>query len=136
AEDRRAPGDGGTIEPATRALQEQTMSGGREEQDRIVQEGLQEEELPLVVRFLGPWEARVCGQPMRPLRTRKGQWLLALLLLQKGCPVERDWLAGLLRPSSAGSEALANLRRSLTDLRRALGPEAGHLQSPTPHTLS
>jgi predicted ATPase/DNA-binding SARP family transcriptional activator len=90
----------------------------------------------LVVRLLGPWDVRVHGQPLPPLRSRKGEWLLALLFLRSGAAVERDWLAGLLWPESTPSQALFNLRRNLTDLRHALGPEAGRLGTPTARTLS
>jgi class 3 adenylate cyclase len=51
-------------------------------------------------------------------------------------PVEREWLAGLLWPDRSTSQGLATLRRDRTDLRRALGPEAGRLVSPTSYSLS
>jgi predicted ATPase/DNA-binding SARP family transcriptional activator len=50
--------------------------------------------------------------------------------------VERAWLSGLLWPDSPQHLALTALRNSLTDLRRALGPEADRLRSPTLHSLS
>jgi predicted ATPase/DNA-binding SARP family transcriptional activator len=90
---------------------------------------------PLAIRLLGPFEVRVGGAPLPPLRSRKGQWLMALLVLRHGREVRRDWLAEALWPDSLGDEALASLRQSLSDLRRALGPEAKRLQSPTPRTL-
>src|SRR5712692_5372236 len=68
---------------------------------------------PLALQLLGAWDARVQGRPMRPLRSRKGQWLLALLLLQDGRAVEREWLASLLWRDSSTSQALYNLRRNL-----------------------
>jgi predicted ATPase/DNA-binding SARP family transcriptional activator len=89
---------------------------------------------PLAIRLFGPFEVRVNGVPIPRLRSRKGEWLLALLALRAGA-VERNWLAGTLWPDSAAIHALASLRRSLTDLRRALGPEAGCLRAPTPRTL-
>jgi predicted ATPase/DNA-binding SARP family transcriptional activator len=49
--------------------------------------------------------------------------------------VARDWLAGLLWRDSSSAQALYNLRRNLTDLRDALGPEAHRLQTPTSRTL-
>src|SRR6266545_6287037 len=55
---------------------------------------------PLELGLLGPWAAWLHGQPLPPLRTRRGQWLLALLVLHQGRSVERDWLAGLLWPDS------------------------------------
>src|SRR5262249_41673031 len=90
---------------------------------------------PLAIRLFGPFDARVHGSPLPRLRSRTGQWLLALLTLRHGREGERDWLAGLLWPESTQSRAFANLRRSLNDVRHALGVEASRLRSPTPHTL-
>src|SRR5262249_40415825 len=83
----------------------------------------------LVLRLFGPFEAHLHGRPLPRLRTRKGEWLLALLVLRHASDVERSQLAGLLWPDSPEPQALANLRLSLTDLRRALGPEALRLRS-------
>jgi predicted ATPase/class 3 adenylate cyclase len=91
---------------------------------------------PLALRLFGPFEARLHGAPLPHLRTRKGSWLLALLALRHGAPVERAWLAGLLWPDSSEGDALASLRKSLTDLRRALGSEAHRLRSPSLRTLA
>jgi two-component SAPR family response regulator len=85
---------------------------------------------------VGPFEVRLHGASLPRLRSRKVQWLLALLTLRHGADVERPWLAGLLWPEAPESQALASLRSSLTDLRRALGPEAERLHSPSLHTLS
>jgi len=90
----------------------------------------------LAIRLFGPLDVRVNDRPLRPLRSRKGQGLLALLILRRDREVRRDWLAGTLWPESSQEQALANLRRTLTDLRRALGPAAGRLRSTTPSTLS
>jgi DNA-binding SARP family transcriptional activator len=90
---------------------------------------------PLAISLFGPFEVRLHGAALPRLRTRKGQWLLALLTLRAGKEVERAWLAGTLWPDSPETQALASLRMALTDLRGALGPEAGRLRSPTPHTL-
>jgi predicted ATPase/DNA-binding SARP family transcriptional activator/class 3 adenylate cyclase len=90
----------------------------------------------LAVRLFGPFEVRLNGRPLPRLRSRRGEWLLALLVLRHGAEVDRSWLAGLLWPDSSELQALANLRISLADLRRALGPEAERLRSPSPRTLS
>jgi predicted ATPase/DNA-binding SARP family transcriptional activator len=90
---------------------------------------------PLQIRLFGSVEARVRGNALPPLRSRKGYWLLALLALRAGREVERTWLLGALWPDSPESAARASLRTSLKDLRRALGPEAGRLSAPTPRTL-
>jgi predicted ATPase/class 3 adenylate cyclase len=91
---------------------------------------------PLAIRLLGPFDVRLHGAPLPRLRSRKGPWLLALLVLRHSREVERAWLAGTLWPDSTERDAFVNLRQSLTDLRRALGAEAGRLRSPTPHTLA
>src|SRR5690242_10716133 len=90
----------------------------------------------LAIRCFGHFEARVSGHPLRRLHTRKGLWLMALLIFRRGAPAERGWLAGTLWPESGEAEALANLRNCLNDLRRALGPEACRLLSPTARSLS
>src|SRR5947209_19439625 len=79
----------------------------------------------LTIRLFGPFEVRLNGAPLPRLRTRKGQWLLAVLTLRHGCEVDRAWLAGLLWPESSEAQALASLRNCLTDLRRALGRAGG-----------
>ena len=89
----------------------------------------------LTLRLLGPFAVSVAGKPLPRLRTRKGQWLLALLALRHDQEVERDWLAGTLWSESLEEQARTNLRLSLTDLRRALGDQSCRLQSPTPRTL-
>ena len=38
----------------------------------------------LGIRLFGPFEAQLAGQPLPPLRSRKGEWLLALLVLRHG----------------------------------------------------
>jgi DNA-binding SARP family transcriptional activator len=90
---------------------------------------------PLVIRLLGPFDVRVNGLPLPRLRSRSGLSLLALLVLRHEAAVERDWLAGLLWPERSTSQGLATLRRDLTDLRRALGPEGDRLRSPAQHSL-
>src|SRR5947208_2593459 len=87
--------------------------------------------LPLSIRLFGTLEIDVQGEPTPPLRTRKGQWLFALLALRHGRPVDRDWLAGTLWPEAPPDAAPANLRRTLTDLRRVLGPVGSRLLSPS-----
>ena len=89
----------------------------------------------LTLKLLGPFDARRDGVPLTPLYSRKGQWLLALLTLRHGRAVDRTWLAGTLWPEVDESAALYYLRRELTFLRRALGPDAGCLVSPTARTL-
>jgi predicted ATPase/DNA-binding SARP family transcriptional activator/Tfp pilus assembly protein PilF len=93
------------------------------------------ESIDLEIRLFGGWQARVGGEPMRRLRSRSEQNLLAWLVLHSGSDVARERLAGILWPESAPDRGLFYLRRGLTDLRHALGPEAARLRSPSPRTL-
>jgi predicted ATPase/DNA-binding SARP family transcriptional activator len=89
----------------------------------------------LGIRLFGGFEVLVGGEPIGRVRSRSVEWLLALLVLRHGRGVPRSWLAGLLWPESAQDQALINLRRNLMDLRRALGPAADRLRSPTRDSL-
>lgn len=90
----------------------------------------------LRLRLFGSFEARVHGSPLPRLRTRRGQWLLALLVLRHGREVRRSWLAGTLWPDSSETHALRSLRQTLVDLRRGLGTEAFRLTSPRAGSLA
>ena len=90
----------------------------------------------LSLTLFGPMQVLVEGHPLPPLRSRKSLWLLALLTLRGGRPVEREWLAGTLWPEVTERRAAMNLRVVLSELRRALGSQGGRLQSPSRHTLS
>jgi predicted ATPase/DNA-binding SARP family transcriptional activator len=69
------------------------------------------------------------------MRSRKPLWLLALLTLRHGRPVEREWLAATLWPDLDQSRAFANLRPVLSELRSALAAQGKRLQTPDRHTL-
>lgn len=77
----------------------------------------------------------VKGEPLPPLRYRKDLWLLAYLTLHRDRPLPRQEIAALFWPDAGESQALYSLRRSLTNLRRALGPEASRLVAPSPSTV-
>ena len=89
----------------------------------------------LAIKLFGAIEVRVEGIPMPSVRSRKVQWLLALLVLRPDREVERAWLAGVLWPESAPSQALFNLRQTLSHLRSALGRSETRLRSSTARTL-
>ena len=89
----------------------------------------------LEFRLLGGCDIRVHGSPLPPPRYRKEWWLLALLVLKHDRELSRDTLAAAFWPESDTDRALLYLRRSLTNLRQALGAEAQRLMSPTPRTL-
>lgn len=94
-----------------------------------------EKRTALEIRLFGGFDVRIAGEPMPPLRYRKEQGLLALLVLRHDRDVPRDWLAATFWPDNEESQALFYLRKSLSNLRKALGAEAARLQSPTTRTL-
>src|SRR5215813_5630820 len=93
------------------------------------------EEYSLEIRLFGGFELRRASELLPRTRTRLGQWLLALLALRHDRDTERAWLAATLWPDSEENRALYYLRRSLGDLRHALGADASRLLSPAPRTL-
>jgi DNA-binding SARP family transcriptional activator len=104
--------------------------------------GEHSEETPLAspqrlqLRLFGPFALLRAGTPLPSPRTRKGYWLLALLLLRTGQSIDRAWLAATLWPDSSDSQARDNLHTSLKDLRHLLGPDASRLIAPTRSSLS
>jgi predicted ATPase/DNA-binding SARP family transcriptional activator len=91
---------------------------------------------PLTIHLFGSLRVTVRGEPLPRVRSRRVQWLLALLTLRHGRPVQRVWLAGTLWPESSNSRALQSLRDDLLRLRRALGPESGRIEAPTRDMLT
>jgi predicted ATPase/DNA-binding SARP family transcriptional activator len=91
---------------------------------------------PLAIRLFGAFELRAGEQALPPPRSRREQWLLALLIFQQGRDCPRSGLAALLWPESGADQASYNLRRTLTQLRRALGTHAGRLRAPTRETVA
>ncbi len=89
----------------------------------------------LRIRLFGTVTVHIDGEPIRKRRTRSGDWLLSLLVLRRGKPVEREWLAHTLWPESGQAVARGNLRHCLSDLRKSLGEEAGRLTAPSSTTL-
>jgi predicted ATPase/DNA-binding SARP family transcriptional activator/Tfp pilus assembly protein PilF len=93
-------------------------------------------ETPLLeIRLFGFFSAIRAGEPLPPLRTRAEKWLLTLLALRPGHAISREWLSATLWPDSEPALGLYNLRRCLTNLRKALGTRTDLLLAPTPHTL-
>ncbi|GEM_PF-626591 len=89
----------------------------------------------LELHLLGPFDARLRGRPLAPLRSQKVAALLALLAVRPGRAVERDWLTRVLWPESIAPRAAYNLRRALSDLRSALREDADRVGTPTAHTI-
>jgi len=84
---------------------------------------------PLSIRLFGTFQARLSGKSLPGLRSRKGEWLLALMVLHAGRPVGREWLAETLWPESLPDDARTSLRQSLKDLRTALGDQSWRIAS-------
>ena len=93
-------------------------------------------ETVLDLRILGGFSLTVGSVLSQPLRTRKGQWLLSILALREGRHVERQTLAGMLWPDSLEEQSLSNLRRTLTDLRSAMGGCADRIVARTNRSLA
>ena len=89
----------------------------------------------LTVTLFGPMQVAVEGHSLPRLRSRKSLWLLALLVLRQGRPVEREWLAETLWPDADLDQSLTSLRTVLSELRQALGHEGGRLLSPNRRSL-
>lgn len=94
-----------------------------------------QETYALDIRLLGTFDACVRGERLPPLRSRRERWLLALLALRHDRDTSRQWLASTLWPDNDEEQALFYLRKALSNLRKALGPEAERLASPNPRTL-
>ena len=58
----------------------------------------------LEIRLLGPFDVRVGGRPLPPLRSRKGRYLLALLALRPDREVQREWHVAALWPESEAEQ--------------------------------
>ena len=87
------------------------------------------------LRCFGPFAAEVNGQTLPVLHSKKERLLLAYLALRYGREVERGEIAAALWPDSLEEQARFNLRQALSSLRKALGPAAERLESPSRHTL-
>lgn len=85
--------------------------------------------MTLNIHFLGHLRLFLEGEPYKFSVLPKAHQLLAYLLLHRETAVPRDHLAFLLWDDVPESEARANLRRHLHDLRRALPQETEWLIS-------
>lgn len=80
--------------------------------------------MTLRIRLLGTFDARFgTGAPV-VFATRKERALLAYLAFRLGRPHSRDALSGLLWATRGDEQARGSLRRTLSDLRKALGDSA------------
>jgi len=84
----------------------------------------------LVVRVLGTEAGiEVGGRPIRPLHSKKGKWLMALLSTYQGDELSRAWVIDRLWPGGGEESGSHSLRQCLWDLRQALGPEAERIET-------
>lgn len=78
---------------------------------------------PWTFRFIGGWSATSpAGVPLT-LTSRKARALLAMLVLNRGEPLGRRFLAEQLWPNTPELQSDQNLRRALSDIRRAAAPD-------------
>ena len=91
--------------------------------------------IELEILLFGSLEVRVEGKVVSRLPSRRAAWLLALLAIRNGRPIERNNLAGLLWPDSSDAAALHNLRQTLAGLRRALGPAGRLIETVSPRSI-
>src|SRR5829696_566042 len=91
---------------------------------------------PALVRIhlLGPLDLRSGDTVLPPLESARAESLLAVLLLHREAPQQRQRLAFLLWPDSTEAQARTNLRHLLHTLRRTL-PEIDSYLDITPRTL-
>jgi DNA-binding SARP family transcriptional activator/tetratricopeptide (TPR) repeat protein len=80
----------------------------------------------LEVRLAGGLGLRADGAELAPPASKRARAVLAYLALNPG-PQPRGRLAARFWPDVLDESARASLRVALTELRRALGPAAGHL---------
>ena len=76
--------------------------------------------LRLSLSLLGPFQVFLDGRPLTSFESSKVRALLAFLAVEGGRPHPRDVLAGMLWPERTNSDALANLRYALYDLRNVI----------------
>ena len=81
------------------------------------------------VRMMGEFQVLDETGVDRTPRGSKARGLIALLCRTPGHRRPRRWLEGKLWSDRGAEQASGSLRQALTELRRALGPLAGHLES-------
>jgi len=74
----------------------------------------------LAISLLGPLAVTLDGTPVTGFESARVRALLAFLASEAGCPHARDALAEMFWPEQPPGVALANLRHSLANLRKAI----------------
>ncbi len=85
----------------------------------------------LSLSLLGGFQVTLDGKPVTGFHSSKVQGLLAYLAVESGRLHRREMLAALLWPDVPDTSARANLRKVLSDLRRAIGDR----ETPNPALL-
>ena len=80
----------------------------------------------LSICLLGPFQTYLEGKPLENFKSDKARALLAYLAVEAGQLHSRHKMAGLLWPEMADAEALANLRFTLSSLRKTLRDRDTH----------
>ena len=70
--------------------------------------------------FLGCWQVSLDGQPLTGFESSKVRALLTYLVMEPSRPHYREALAGLFWPEMSTTEAHANLRQALANLRKTI----------------
>jgi DNA-binding SARP family transcriptional activator len=86
----------------------------------------------LSVRLLGPLQVTLEEEPVTRFESDKARALLAYLVVETEQPHRREKLAGLLWPDWSEGAARANLRRTLANLRQAIGDRTSSGDEATP----
>lgn len=90
----------------------------------------------ITFRLFGHVTLEVDGRPFKLATPRKTLPLLSYLLLHRGQPIARDFLAYLFWPEESEESARGKLRANVYDLGRVLPPEAKELLDPGGDALS
>ena len=75
----------------------------------------------LSMRFMGPFQVALDGNPVDGFKSDKARALLAYLAVEAGRPHSRQTLAGLLWPDWPEQAAHTSLRSALSNLRKIIG---------------
>lgn len=89
----------------------------------------------LSIRLFGEVVATLRGGLGVRLPSRRSGWLLAMLAMRNGRPIERQVLAGILWPDSSDACGLQNLRQALVFLRKSLGALGQAIRTVRPRSL-
>ena len=93
----------------------------------------------LSISLLGSFQVTLDGEPVTGFESARVRALLAYLAVESDRPHRRETLAGLLWPNWPDRSARTNLRRALSNLRKAIQDHSAippYLMSPTKRSSS